>query len=240
MQIVRTLVAALATIPFASAACGGKVVVDGAAGEGGEDGERASGVTSGPGPGVGAGPPIATAAGPTTTGPVSASSSTGPATTDPFVKYCDFLQKAGCGVGDTLEQCVQALYQVKFYSGSCYPAFDGLIDCYGENVASLHSCADVGPCKEFALAFHGCVTDGPGGNCHAQSCSEGSQGTCSCSGICFGGKVTSQCFPAQNGQSTCDCFLGGSYLGSCSAPQAGSACDLLAGCCAPIFGTESS
>lgn len=202
-------------------ACGGKVVVDsgpsgtgGAGGAGGSGGDTVSSASVSP---VGV-----------TTGQVTAvSSSTGGASL--CEQICATQQMMGCGDAGCVTGCEEAYAN----AGSCAPQLDAFIICALKSGGLTCEGVPQG-CESQAKAYQACIDPGPA-DCGDISCSVGSNGDCSCQGICNGSFLEVQCSPGDL-TNFCTCFKDGMPIGKCSEPQnGGSSCNLQGGCCADQF-----
>lgn len=187
-------------------ACGGIVTFDDG-GVGGSGGTGASGPGSTVGPGTG-----------TSTGTVSSSS--GQVSTCEY--FCDRL--AGClGPEDCGEACASV-----FVPG-CESEADAFLRCLADAV-SVPGCSYEGGCEGLDATYQACVGTSP--NCSEGQCFVG-DGQCGCDAVCQGLSVSNRCAISPNGNTSCECFVEDSFVGSCNQSLAD--CSVEASCCQGLW-----
>lgn len=189
-----------------ASACGGIVTFD----------DGGSGGAGGSGPGSSSSVVPST----TTTVTSSVSSRSGPSSTCEY--FCDRL--AVC-LGP--EECGEACASV-FVPG-CESEADAFLRCLADAV-SVPSCSYEGGCDDFDLAYQACVGTGPG--CDEGACFVGPN-QCGCEAECQGLQVSNRCATLPNGNLSCECFVGDSFVGSCN--QAFPDCSVEASCCQGLW-----
>ena len=194
---------ALVTALGWGASCGGNVVVD-PVGEGG-----------------------AGAAGSTTVGPVSSSSTSGG--TDPeaqCARFCELSDAYGCSDADCMSSCRDAYVT----AGDCSAELTAFIACVSDTLGPGCSLED--QCLELLDDYDACLFNGAG--CDGEGCFLGENGDCGCSGFCSGSEVATQCsMSSSSGVYDCVCIIEGSVIATCQGT--GNACDLKEGCCSVYF-----
>jgi hypothetical protein len=204
MHRASLLVSLVIGFSLSAVACGGMVVFD----DGGSGGAGGTG-PSGPGSTVGPG---------TSTSTISTSS--GPSSTCEY--FCDRL--AGClGPEDCGEACANA------YVPGCEAEADAYLRCIADAV-TLPGCSYQGGCEGFDAAYQACVGTGPG--CSEGRCFVGGN-QCGCDAVCQGLQVSNRCATSPNGNTSCECFVEDSFVGSCS--QSFADCSVEASCCQGLW-----
>jgi hypothetical protein len=226
----RALLGFIGIVVVAAAACGGKVVADGAQGNGGAGGGSGgaggtsnSGTTNNSGTG---GIPASTSTFPSSgdvspVGPSSVVSAVSTGGNDVCMQFCG-TWGAMCGVNNCLANCQQAV------QGPCAMAFTAGILCLQQNGGA--GCGNIPPeCEKDFGAYQMCSL--PNG-CNALMCGGGPNGACTCAGACGNKKLEADC----NGN-LCVCLENGTPVGKCqsNAPPGTLPCDVLDGCCGTFF-----
>ncbi|MDI1429593.1 hypothetical protein [Polyangium sorediatum] len=211
----RTMLGFLGIMTLAVAgvgACGGKVVID-ADGTGGAGGVGAAGSGS---------------AGTNTT---TSSSGTGGGGLQSLCEAaCASMSKIpGCAEEDCVDDCVQ---EFEDEAGPCLNEVTALLECVIENAGLNGECFS-STCFPFVEALDACKA--PSTGCSSVLCSQGSDGSCDCSGQCNGASVTTQCFSQPGSTQVCVCSINGQDVGKCEASLGIFACSVDQGCCAQFF-----
>lgn len=140
---------------------------------------------------------------------------------------CEFLCQQGLeclGGGNCVEVCE------KNFPFDCAAQYEAFIFCAAPLLTDECELQE-GQCSAEVEAYIACEDGNQ--DCTTDGCFVG-MGECGCEGQCFGNFVETNCqFNGPGGGVQCECFVQGSFVGSCG--QGELECDLELSCCSDFF-----